>query len=94
MIKHLLAGVAALVTATAAGAETYAIQAGRLIVDAAQPERGPSTVVVENGRISRIENGLQRLTLDLMYPLARALGVGPNDLIEGGTVARGVTGLR
>ena len=57
MIKHLLAGAAALATAATANAETYAIQAGRLIVDAAQPERGPSTVIVENGRIARIENG-------------------------------------
>ena len=57
MLKHLLAGAAALVVATAANAETYAIQAGHLIVDAAQAERGPSTVIVENGRISRIETG-------------------------------------
>src|SRR4051794_25552526 len=57
MLKYLLAGAAALVAATAADAETYAIQAGRLIVDAAQPERGPSTVIVENGRIARIEAG-------------------------------------
>jgi imidazolonepropionase-like amidohydrolase len=57
MLKHLLAGAAALVVATAANAETYAIQAGRLIVDAAQAERGASTVIVENGRISRIETG-------------------------------------
>ena len=49
--------VAALLAATSANAETYAIQAGRLIVDAASPERGPSTVVVENGRIARIEDG-------------------------------------
>src|SRR3954451_3281517 len=57
MLKHLLAGAAALVVATAANAETYAIQAGHLIVDAAQAERGPSTVIVDNGRISRIETG-------------------------------------
>jgi imidazolonepropionase-like amidohydrolase len=57
MIKHLLAGAAALVAATAANAELYAIQAGRLFVDAAQPARGPSTLIVEDGRISRIENG-------------------------------------
>jgi len=57
MLKQLLAGAAALVAATAANSETYAIQAGRLIVDAAQAERGPSTVIVENGRISRIESG-------------------------------------
>src|SRR3954470_12231769 len=57
MLRYLLAGVAALAAATSANAETYAIQAGRLIVDAAQPERGNSTVIVENGRISRIEPG-------------------------------------
>jgi imidazolonepropionase-like amidohydrolase len=57
MLKHLLAGAAALVVATAANAETYAIQAGHLIVDAAQPARGPSTVIVENGRIARVESG-------------------------------------
>jgi imidazolonepropionase-like amidohydrolase len=57
MLKQLLAGVAALAIAGTASAETYAIQAGRLIVDAAQPARGPSTVIVENGRISRVDNG-------------------------------------
>jgi imidazolonepropionase-like amidohydrolase len=57
MIKHLLAGAAALAMAAAANAETYAIQAGHLIVDAAAPERGASTVIVDNGRIARIENG-------------------------------------
>ena len=56
MLKSFVALVA-LSTAGAASAETYAIQAGHLIVDAAQPERGPSTVIVENGRISRIESG-------------------------------------
>jgi imidazolonepropionase-like amidohydrolase len=57
MLKQLLACAAALAAATAANAETYAIQAGRLIVDAAKPARGPSTVIVENGRISRIDDG-------------------------------------
>src|SRR6187401_3087286 len=56
MLKRLIA-VAALLSGTAASAETYAIQAGRLIVDAAEPARGPSTVIVENGRIARIEPG-------------------------------------
>ena len=60
MLKHLLAGAAALVVATAANAETYAIQAGHLIVDAAQAERGPSTVIVENGRIAGSRPALQR----------------------------------
>ncbi|MEO7635959.1 MAG: amidohydrolase family protein [Sphingomicrobium sp.] len=54
--KYLIAG-AALLSAGAASAETYAIQAGRLIVDAAKPARGPSTVIVDNGRIARIEDG-------------------------------------
>jgi imidazolonepropionase-like amidohydrolase len=57
MLKWVVAGAAAAAIASAASAETYAIQAGHLIVDAAQPERGPSTVIVENGRISRIESG-------------------------------------
>src|SRR3954463_892621 len=57
MLKALLAGAAALAIAAAANAETYAIQAGRLIVDAAQPARGNSTVIVENGRVARIEPG-------------------------------------
>jgi imidazolonepropionase-like amidohydrolase len=56
MLRTIIAA-AALLSSTAASAETYAIQAGRLIVDAAQPERGPSTVIVENGRIARIESG-------------------------------------
>ena len=57
MLRTLLAGAAALALATVANAETYAIQAGRLIVDAAQPARGNSTVIVDNGRISRIDSG-------------------------------------
>jgi imidazolonepropionase-like amidohydrolase len=57
MFKVLLAGTAALSIAASANAATYAIQAGRLIVDAAQPARGNSTVIVDNGRITRIESG-------------------------------------
>jgi len=57
MLKHLFVGAAALSIAAGANAETYAIQAGHLIVDAAQPERGNSTVIVDNGRISRVEAG-------------------------------------
>src|SRR6478672_4698787 len=57
MLGKLFAGAAALAMAAQADAETYAIQAGHLIVDAAQAERGNSTVIVENGRISRIESG-------------------------------------
>ncbi|MEO8176035.1 MAG: amidohydrolase family protein [Sphingomicrobium sp.] len=56
MFKTLFAA-ATVLCATTANAETYAIQAGRLIVDASKPERGLSTVIVENGRIARIEDG-------------------------------------
>src|SRR6476619_2856291 len=57
MTRTLTAGAVALAFAAAAHAETYAVQAGRLIVDAAQPARANSTVIVENGRVARIENG-------------------------------------
>lgn len=57
MLKTLLAGATALAVATSAQAETYAIQAGHLVVDAALAERGPSTVIVQNGRIARVESG-------------------------------------
>ena len=57
MLKALLAGATALAMAASANAATYAIQAGRLIVDAAQPARGNSTVIVENGRVARIDSG-------------------------------------
>ncbi|HZU51963.1 MAG TPA: amidohydrolase family protein, partial [Sphingomicrobium sp.] len=57
MFKALLAGTAVLAVATVANADTYAIQAGHLIVDAAQPERTNSTVIVVDGRIARIEPG-------------------------------------
>jgi imidazolonepropionase-like amidohydrolase len=57
MIKILLVGAAALAMASGANAATYAIQAGHLIVDAAEAERGASTVIVDNGRIARIDNG-------------------------------------
>ena len=56
MIRYLCA-IAALTAATSAEAQTFAIQAGKLIVDAAQTPRGPSTVIVTNGRISRIDSG-------------------------------------
>jgi imidazolonepropionase-like amidohydrolase len=56
MLKRFVA-IAALLVSSAASAETYAVQAGHLIVDAAQPARGASTVIVEDGKIARIENG-------------------------------------
>ena len=56
-MKTIILAAGALLTAGAANAATYAIQAGHLIVDASQPERGPSTVIVDNGRIVRFETG-------------------------------------
>ncbi len=56
MLKTIAAIALALVTSTV-HAETYAIQAGRLIVDAAAAERGASTVIVTDGRVVRIEDG-------------------------------------
>ena len=57
MTKFFVTTIAALMMSSAASAETFAIQAGHLIVDAALPERGASTVIVENGRIRSIEAG-------------------------------------
>src|SRR4051812_25918879 len=57
MLRNMFACAAALLGAGTADAATYAIQAGRLIADAGQPARGASTVIVENGRITRIESG-------------------------------------
>lgn len=51
------AAVAALLMSAAASAEIYAVQAGKLIVDAARAPLGASTVIVDNGRIARIEDG-------------------------------------
>jgi imidazolonepropionase-like amidohydrolase len=56
MKKSILA-IAALLGSGTATAQNYAIQAGRLIVDASRPARGLSTVIIENGRIARIEDG-------------------------------------
>lgn len=57
MNKLVLAALVAATAAMPAVAETYAIRAGRLITDAAKPAHGASTIIVENGRIARIEDG-------------------------------------
>ena len=54
---RLIAAAILLALAAPAAAETTVIHAGRLIVDAAKPARGASTIIVENGRIARIEDG-------------------------------------
>ena len=49
--------VAAALLGTAAAAEPVYIQAGRLIAIPGNSARGPSTIVVDGGRIVRVENG-------------------------------------
>ncbi len=59
MTNHRFRCVAIALLATAAmpaSAETIAIRAGHLITDASQPERGASTIIVENGRITAIND--------------------------------------
>lgn len=57
MLKRAAALLITLQAPYAANAEIVAIQAGRVIVDAAKPALGPSTVIVENGRIRSVEQG-------------------------------------
>jgi imidazolonepropionase-like amidohydrolase len=57
MRKKVIAAMAALLASAAANAETFAIQAGHVITDAARPARGASTVIVTDGRIIRIDDG-------------------------------------
>jgi imidazolonepropionase-like amidohydrolase len=60
MIARLLLFVAALIAAAApAAAETIVIHAGRLIADASQRPRGPSTITVVDGRITAVTDGHQ-----------------------------------
>ena len=56
-MRNLLIAAATLLAGGTAHAETYAIQAGRVIVDAAKPPLGPSTVIVTDGRITGIQPG-------------------------------------
>lgn len=56
VLRFALAATA-LALSGAASAEIFAIQAGRVIVDAAKPAFGTSTVIVDNGRIVRVEPG-------------------------------------
>ena len=56
MLKALGA-IAALLASSAASAQTYAIQAGRVIVDASKPALGASTILVENGVVASVQSG-------------------------------------
>jgi imidazolonepropionase-like amidohydrolase len=59
-ITLLAAAIAACTSTAALAAQTY-IHAGRLIAVPGQPVRGPSTIVVDNGRIVSVTDGLTRL---------------------------------
>jgi imidazolonepropionase-like amidohydrolase len=56
-VRNLLITAVAMLAPGTAHAETYAIQAGRLIVDAAKPALGPSTLIVTDCRITAIQPG-------------------------------------
>jgi imidazolonepropionase-like amidohydrolase len=58
MLRRLLALVLLLIAAPAA-AETIVVHAGHLIVDAAHPAAGPSTITIVDGRIQSVAPGLQ-----------------------------------
>jgi len=57
MLARLLLLISALLAAPAA-AETVVVHAGRLIVDPAQPARGPSTIIIVDGRIQSVAAGI------------------------------------
>ncbi len=59
MYYRLAAALSALVVAMPAAADMTVIHAGALIADAAESPRGPSTIIVEDGRIVSITDGLQ-----------------------------------
>lgn len=50
-------GVVALILSSASVAQTTVIHAGRLLDRPGQPPKGPSSIVIENGRIARVESG-------------------------------------
>lgn len=65
MIKRLLAGVA-LLGASVTMAAPVTIHAGRLLAVPGQPVRGPSTIIVDNGRIVSVTAGFQPATGQLI----------------------------
>lgn len=60
MREPFLALAAALAFSAPVSAETVTILAGRLIADPSKPARGPSTIIVTDGRITAINDGLAR----------------------------------
>jgi imidazolonepropionase-like amidohydrolase len=67
LLSILAAGIAAgAATAAAQAAPTY-IHAGRLIAIPGKPPRGPSTIVVDSGRIVSVTDGLARIEPGVAY---------------------------
>jgi imidazolonepropionase-like amidohydrolase len=56
-MRNLLLITTALLAANTANAQMIAVHAGHVIVDAAKPELGASTIFIDKGRIVRIESG-------------------------------------
>ncbi|HEX8366168.1 MAG TPA: amidohydrolase family protein [Allosphingosinicella sp.] len=60
MLSRLLILFSSLIAlASPAAAQTVVIYAGRVIADPSQPPRGPSTIIVVDGRIQSVADGLQ-----------------------------------
>jgi len=59
MFARFLVAFALAIAAAPAAAETVVVHAGRLIADASQPARGPSTITIVDGRIRSVAAGLQ-----------------------------------
>ena len=92
-LKSLFAIAVISWAAAAAAAPTY-IHAGRLIDVPGNIVRGPSTIIVDNGRIISVTDGLTRAELERSGSLYRLLvekfGIEPSESLESlGAVAAG-----
>ena len=67
MIAKLLVAAAVGTASSAALAAPVYIHAGRLIAVPGKPPRGPATIVVDNGRIVSVTDGLTRLEPGVAY---------------------------
>ncbi|HZG09725.1 MAG TPA: amidohydrolase family protein [Allosphingosinicella sp.] len=55
---RFLFALIALLAAAPAAAQTIVVHVGRLIADASRPAAGPSTITIDNGRITAVSEGL------------------------------------
>src|SRR5688572_23330870 len=65
--KSIIAAALAVGSASSALAAPTYIHAGRLIAVPGKPPRGPSTIVVDNGRIVSVSDGLARIEPGVPY---------------------------